>query len=160
MKGAAVKVWAAILLVAALTVGVVYAATQVGWVKLGYKVAGPPSMSPGEVALDLGTIPSGASGVRDFGKVAELDLPAEYELKFSLDLESVEGFEKLTVTVEIYDEGGSQVALLTLSNDPQACEASVELQAGTYTLHLKVEYQAQYVSEEVTGKVIIYVSYS
>jgi len=160
VRGATVRVLAAILLAAALTVGVVYAVTQVGWVKLGYKVAGPPSMSPSEVALDLGTIPSGASGVMDFGKVAELDLPAEYELKFSLDLESVEGFEKLTVTVEIYDEGGSQVALLTLSNDPQTCEASVELQAGTYTLHLKVEYQAQYVSEEVMGEVIIYVSYS
>jgi len=160
MKGTAVKVWVAVSLLAALTVGVVYAVTQVGWVKLGYKVAGPPSMSPSEVALDLGTIPSGASGVMDFGKVAELDLPTEYELKFSLDLESVEVFEELTVTIEIYDEGGSQVALLTLSNDPQACEASVELQAGTYTLHLKVEYQAQYVSEEVTGKVVIYVSYS
>ena len=160
MKGTAVKVWVAVSLLAALTVGVVYAVTQVGWVKLGYKVAGPPSMSPSEVALDLGTIPSGASGVMDFGKVAELDLPTEYELKFSLDLESVEVFEELTVTIEIYDEGGSQVALLTLSNDPQTCEASVELQAGTYTLHLKVEYQAQHVSEEVTGKVIIYVSYS
>jgi len=160
VRGSAVKVWAAVLLAAALTVGVVYAAMQVGWVKLGYKVAGPPSLSPSEVALDLGTIPSGASGVRDFGEVAKLDLPAEYELKFSLDLESVKSFEKLTVTVEIYDEGGTQVALLTLSDDPQACEASVELQAGTYSLHLEVEYQAQYVSEEVTGTVVIYVSYS
>ena len=160
MKGVSIKVLVAVVLAVALIVGTVYALTQLGQVKLGYKIAGPPSMSPNEVVLDVGTIPSGASGVKDFGEVAKLDLPAEYEVTFSLDLESVKSFSMFNVIIKIYDERGVQVASLSISNDPQACEASVKLPAGTYSLYLEVEYQAQYVSEEVTGTVIIYVSYS
>jgi len=156
------------VLAAALIAGViismtsiVYALTQIGFINVGYKItptAQPPIMTPSSVSLDLGTIPSGSSGTKDFGKVATLNLPAGYEITFALDRDSASDFPTFDVTIEIF-EGGTRVATVYLQNDLLYYEKSVNLAAGTYDIYISVEYQAVSVTADTSGTVTINISY-
>jgi len=138
---------------------IVYALTQIGFINVGYKItptAQPPTMTPSSVSLDLGTIPSGSSGAKDFGKVATLNLPAGYEITFTLDRDSASDFPTFDVTIEIY-EGGTRVATVYLHLYDY--ERSVNLAAGTYDIYISVEYQAVSVTADTSGTVTINISY-
>jgi len=157
------KVLVAALIAGAImsVMGIVYALTHIGFINVGYKItptAQPPTMTPSTVSLDLGTIPSGSSGTKDFGKVATLNLPAGYEITFTLDLDSASNFPTFDVTIEIYKEG-TRVDTVYLKNDPIFYEDSANLAAGTYDIYISVEYQATSVTTDTSGTVTINISY-
>ncbi len=141
--------------------GIIYALTTIGVVEFGYKItpsAQPPTMIPSTVNLDLGDIPSGSSGTKDFGKVATLNLPLGYEINFTLDRNSAIHFPTFDVTINIYKEGVFQGFLLLKNNDIFYC-GSIILDAGTYDVYMSVKYTAASVASETTGTIIINVSY-
>ena len=129
-----------ISIVAIAVVGIVFAAVNFGCIEISYEVTPAveaPSLSPNPIVLDLGSIPSGSTGSRDFGVVSVLSLPAGYEITFSLDTSCAEDFESLAVHIYLYENSKYvDYAYLTLSfpND------SIMLNAGDYDLSVKIEY--------------------
>ena len=144
-------------------IGVVSALIQIGSINVGYKItpiAQPPTITPSTVSLNLGDIPSGSSGEKDFGKVATLYLPYSCEITFALDRESASDFSKFEVTIKIFKKGEEfPTTSVYLSNTYWDYESSKEIDAGTYDIYISVKYKATWVATETTGTVTITISY-
>ncbi len=138
-----------------LLISIIVFAVNFGRIEISYEVTPAveaPSLSPNPIVLDLGSIPSGSTGSKDFGVVGVLSLPAGYEITFSLDTSCAEDFESLAVHIHLYEKDKYvDYAHLTLSfpND------SVTLNAGDYDLSVKIEYTAKSVASARTGAIII-----
>jgi hypothetical protein len=115
-------------------------------------------MTSSTVSLNLGEIPSGSSGEKDFGKVATLYLPYSCKITFTLDRESASDFLTFEVTIEIYKEG-KYVDELFIYKSYWFNEDSIELEAGTYDIYVSVKYEAVSVTTDTVGTVTITVSY-
>ena len=143
-------------------IGVVSALIQIGSINVGYKITPiqPPTMTPSTVSLNLGDIPSGSSGEKDFGKVATLYLPSACKVTFTLDRESASDFSKFEVTIKIFKKGEElPTTSVYLSNTYWDYESSKEIDAGTYDIYISVKYKATSVATETTGTVTITISY-
>ena len=117
-------------------------------------------MTPDPLSLDLGTIPSGSSGDVDFGKVATLDLPAGYEVTFTLDLTTTADFGTFNVAVDIYEHGAViPTYWIYLQNNEFWNSESQILSAGSYDVQVSISYTATSVAVETTGTVKVDVSY-
>ena len=150
-----------VVAVVIVAIGVVYALAEIGFINISYRIVPttqPPTMNPSSVSLDLGEIPSGSFGTKDFGKVATLNLPANYEITFILDTETVKDFVRFTVYIKIY-EGTDLIHTVTLYDYEPWNEESVELEAGTYDIYVSVEYEASSVTGEKTGAVLVTIYY-
>ena len=106
--------------------------------------------------MSLGVIPSGSSGSKDFGKVGTLSLPAGYEITFTLDTSIAQDFDSLSVYIYIYREG---VYVSHTSLSLSWPSDSVTLDAGTYDIHVRVEYKAKSVTTTRTGKIVVSLSW-
>ena len=153
-----------LLLIVSSIVAVLAASVIFGVVDIGYRItptgSEAPSMDPNPLNLDLGTIPSGSSGIKDFEKVATLNLPVGYEITFTLDLATTGDFSTFDVNINIYEPEVAMASLyLYLQNIEYWNSDSGILDAGTYDVHVKITYTADSVSEETTGTVKIDVSF-
>lgn len=157
-----VPLW--LLLVVVLTIAVVVAAVIIGTIDIGYKItptpAESPTMTPNPLNLDLGTIPSGSSDDVDFGKVATLDLPAGYEITFTLDLTTTTDFSTFDVDIVIYVAGEPYASYwIYLYNNELFNSDSRIIDAGSYDVQVSITYTANSVAVETTGTVKVDVSY-
>jgi len=157
-----VKLLVVILVCLFVVGGIVYALTSIGFIKIGYKITPSstqaPTMTPNPINLDLGTIPSGSSGTKDFGKVGTLSLPVGYQITFTLDTSSASDFAAFSVYIYLYPSGSSYYTysfLLTKSYPSDYRTVS----AGNYDIQVKVDYMAVSVTSDRTGTVSISVSY-
>jgi hypothetical protein len=157
-----VKLLVVILVCLFVVIGVIYALTSIGIIKIGYKITPSstqaPTMTPNPINLDLGTIPSGSSGPKDFGKVGTLSLPVSYEITFTLDTSSASDFAYFTVYIYLYPSGSSyySYSFLLTKSYPSDYET---VSAGNYDIQVKIDYQAVSVTSDKTGTVNISVSY-
>jgi len=144
-----------ISIVVIAVVGVVFAAVNFGRIEVSYEVTPAveaPTLSPNPIILDLGSIPSGSTGSKDFGVVGSLSLPAGYEITFSLDTSCAEDFESLAVYIYLYEDGSYvDYAYLTLSFP----DDSLTLNAGDYDLRVKIEYTAKSVTSARSGTIVV-----
>ena len=164
IRGREIPLLVLVVLVILLVVGIVAALVQIGVIRIGYKItpaaAEAPTMSPSTLNLDLGTIPSGSSDSKDFGKVATLTLPVGYEITFTLDQASAANFPTFNVGIAIYKPGDTYTSyVLTLLNSDLFNTDSQILPAGDYNVHVSVDYTAKSVTTETTGTVLVSVSY-
>ena len=142
-------------IVVAAVIGMALAAANFGRIEVSYQIAPAaeaPTLNPNPIVLDLGTIPSGSTGSKDFGKVGSLSLPACYKITFSLDTSSAEDFESLKVYIYIY-RGGSFIDSVSL--DFAFPNGYATLDAGDYDLYVKIEYTAKSVTSARSGTIII-----
>lgn len=151
----AARLAALLLAAAAAVVALAAYSGLVGEVRVGYEVAPPPSMEPPVVELDLGRLPSGSSGSKDFGTVATLTVPARYAVGFELEAPA-EDFEELAVGIELCGERGCHRLVLTLASP----SGSVVLDEGTYGLAVEVSYVARSVTSAREGAVVVRCAWS
>jgi hypothetical protein len=157
-----VKLLVVILVCLFVVGGIVYALTSIGFIKIGYKITPSstqaPTMTPNPINLDLGTIPSGSSGTKDFGKVGTLSLPVGYQITFTLDTSSASDFAAFSVYIYLYPSGSSYYtySFLLTKSYPSDYET---VSAGNYDIQVKVDYMAVSVTSDRTGTVSISVSY-
>ena len=152
-------IWLLIAII--ITTTVVSALVIFGTMQIGYTItAETPALTPSTVNLDLGSIPSGSSGTKDFTKVATLSLPVSYEITFTLDLATTEHFSIFTVCITLWKSGEtSYSAQILLYNDPSYPNTdSRTLDAGTYEVDVNIVYTAKSVTT-TTGNVKIDISY-
>ena len=164
IRGRAVPVLLLVTVIVCSGVGVTAALMSMGVIQLGYRItstsAEAPTMMPSPLSLDLGSIPSGSSGIKEFSDVATVTLPVGYELTFTLDTTTITDFTAFDVVVEFWRPGDLLPAhLFHLSEKSYWNEASDIVDAGTYNVAVKVEYTAVIVTSETTGTVTIDVSY-
>lgn len=157
-----VPLW--LLLAVSLAVAAFAASTIIGVVDIGYWIAptfeDAPTMTPSTLSLDLGTIPSGSSDIVDFGKVATLDLPAGYEITYTLDLTTIEDFSDFDVTIAIFEAGEPYASHWFYLYDSEFLNSDSEIiPAGSYDVLVKITYTADSVTAETTGTVKIDVSF-
>lgn len=146
----------AVLTLMILIIGTVYALKIFGQIMMSYRImpaAEAPSLKPNPIELDLGTIPSGSTGLRDFEKVGTLTSPAGYKITFELNTTTAEDFEVLEVTIRFYKEG-VYVGYVGLSLEFPS--DSITLDSGIYDLHIEVKYTAKSLTSERTGTIIVY----
>jgi|GEM_PF-2064698 len=144
-----------------MIVGVAVALVLIGKVEIGYRILPGPTFSPDVVSLDLGAIPSGSSGTKDFGSVATLQLAADYEITFELDLNTTQDFEVFNVTIELFKSGEDSASyVFNLINTDTGFRESKVVSAGTYDVYIKVTYTVKEVTAEKSGTVKIYVYYN
>ena len=149
----------ALALTASLLIVAAAAAVKLGRLQVHYEVTPapqPPSLSPSVVQLDLGSIPSGSTGSRDFGEVGVLELPVETDVAFTLDTSTAKDFETLAIEVSLYMDG-ARVATANLNLE--APSTTLHLDAGTYRLRVEVEYKAVSVAEARSGYITVEVSW-
>jgi len=157
-----VKLLVVILVCLFVVGGIVYALTSIGFIRIGYKITPSstqaPKMTPNPINLDLGTIPSGSSGTKDFGKVGTLSLPVGYQITFTLDTSSASDFAAFSVYIYLYPSGSSYYtySFLLTKSYPSDYET---VSAGNYDIQVKVDYMAVSVTSDRTGTVSISVSY-
>ena len=119
-----------------------------------------PTLTPNPVMLDLGNIPSGSTGEKDFGNTATLSLPAGYEITFELDTATVDDFDSFTTSITIYEAGTTNyIGCVTLGEDWPPSSDSRILDAGEYDLYIEISYTAKSVTTETSGEVIINISW-
>ena len=155
-------VWLLIAII--VGVAIVTASVIIGTTRIGYIITptppAAPTFSPNPLSLDLGTLPSGSSGTIDFGKKATLDLPAGYEITFTLDLTTTGDFTTFGVDITIYETGSSYASYWIYLYDYEPFNYDSEIiSSGTYDVQIEVEYTAMSVTYETTGTVDIDVSY-
>jgi hypothetical protein len=160
--GRTISVWLLIAIVVAAVVA--SASVIIATIQIGYKITpsggSAPTMTPSTLNLNLGTIPSGSSGTKDFGKVATLNLPVGYEITFTFDLSTTEDFSTFDVHIYIYKTGETMYTYyLYLFKSDIFNRASVVMDAGTYDVQVKITYTAASATAEKTGNVKINVSY-
>lgn len=157
-----IPVWLLITVVviaAAAAASVIIGTTYVGY-KITPSAAEAPAMTPETLNLDLGSIPSGSSENKDFGKAAALNLPAGYEITFTLNLATAGDFTTFDVDIIIYKTGETVASYwLYLYNNELFYYDSRIMDAGAYDVQVKVTYTAVSVSTETTGNVEINISY-
>ena len=146
----------ATLIAILLTAGAAYALKVFGRVNVAYEIVPPaesPELEPNPIELNLGTIPSGSTGLEGFGKIGRLTLPAGYKITFELNTATAQHSEKLEIVIELYKEGEHiGCVLLTLSFP----EDSIVLDPGTYDLEIEVRYAAKSVTSKKAGTIVIY----
>jgi len=158
-----IPVWALIAIVA--TVSIVAASAIFGSIEIGYRItpsgANAPTMTPSTLNLDLGAVPSGSSGTKDFGKVATLSLPVGYDVTFTLDLASQGDFPNNTyVKIIFYNAGETNVYdWVYLNNFAPHNTSSKILEAGSYDVAVILTYSVKSVTVETPGSIKIYVSF-
>ena len=157
-----VPLW--LLLAVSLVVTVFAASVIFGVVDIGYRItptaAEAPTFNPDPLSLDLGTIPSGSSDTVDFGKVATLDLPAGYEITFTLDLATTGEFSTFDVNINIYEAGTTTYKGWFFLQNSQFWNSDSEIiEAGTYDVQVEITYTADSVTVETIGTVKIDVSF-
>lgn len=146
-----------ILIMMGLIGGLAYALKIFGEIGISYEVAPAaeaPTLEPNPIELSLGTIPSGSTGSKDFGKVGSLTLPAGYEITFELNATTAEDFEELTIYIRFYMDG-DYIGYIALT--PVFPRESITLDEGTYELRVEIEYTAKSVTSKRAGTIIIYV---
>lgn len=153
-----------LLLIVSSIVAVLAASVIFGVVDIGYKITptGPeaPTMTPNQLNLDMGSIPSGSSGIKEFPNVATLTLQVDYEITVTLDLATTGDFTTLDVRVRLYKPGEEFWTYSFLVwNSPYGNEISQIVETGTYDVTVKVDYTAVSVTSETTGTVKIDVSF-
>ena len=153
-----------LLLIVSSIVAVFAASVIFGAVDIGYRITptGPeaPTMTPDPLTLDLGDIPSGSSDVKDFGKVATLDLPSGYEITFTLDLGTTGDFTTFDVDIVIYVAGELYASHWIYLQNLEFWNSDSEiLGAGSYDVQVEVTYTAVTVTSETTGTLKIDVSF-
>jgi len=146
-------------LIAAFIVGTVSALTLIGKIQFGYKITPSeqtgPTLNPNTISLNLGTIPAKSSGQITFQNVATLSLPYSYEVNFTLNLNTVNDFSTFEVAVYLYKQGETYPSYsfwlhkLYMKSDSQVVEA------GNYSVWVKVTYTAMETTVEKTGTVEI-----
>jgi hypothetical protein len=157
-----IPVWLLIAIIVAAAVA--SASVIIATIQIGYKITpsggSAATMTPSTLNLDLGTIPSGSSGTKDFGKVATLNLPVGYEINFTLDRASAVNFPTFDANIVIYKSGDTTASYWTyLYNNDLFFYSYTILPAGSYDIHISVDYTAVPVTTETTGTVKIGVSY-
>ena len=155
-----VWLFAAILVIAAVVAAsVIFAAVHIGY-RITPGVTEPPSMTPNPLNLDLGDIPSGSSGSREFIDAAVLDLTVSYEITFTLDLTTVGDFDTFTVSIYLYVQGETVYTyFFYLENIEYWNYSSKIVDTGTYDVRVEISYTAVSVTSETTGSVKVDVSY-
>ena len=155
-----IPVW---LFIAVGIAAVAVASAIIGTIYIGYRITPTveaPTMTPGTLNLDLGTIPSGSTGTKDFGKVATLDLPAGYEITFTLDTATVPDFITFSVSVYLYKPGETYWTYYFYFSKIEFSNYDSEIvDTGTYDVRVEISYTAMSVTVETTGTVKIEVSY-
>lgn len=139
-----------------LTAGVAYALKVFGQVNIAYEIVPPaeaPELEPSPIELNLGTIPSGSTGSKDFGRVGRLTLPAGYKITFELNTTTAQHSEKLEIVIEFYKEGEYVGCVLLTLSFPKD---SIVLDPGTYDLKIEVRYAAKSVTSKKAGTIVIY----
>jgi len=147
-----------------LVTGAVVAFTSIGVINIQYTItpqSQAPTLTPSTINLDLGSIPSGSSGSKNFGKVATLDLPVSYEINVTLENE-FDAFQGMNVHVYLYETGATTwsysfyVWMSTLG-----CNSESQIvDAGTYDVYVTVDqYSAKSVTSEITGTIQIDISF-
>ena len=164
IRGRDIPVVLLVIVIVCSGIGVTAALMSIGVIQVGYKItptgAEAPTMTPGTLSLDLGSIPSGSSGIKEFSKVATLDLPVAYEITFTLDTTTVSNFNTFDVAVDLYDASTGYWEYSFYFYGTKLWNYDSEIvEAGTYDLTVKVEYTAVSVTSETTGTVLIDVSY-
>ena len=164
IRGRDIPVVLLVVLTVCSGIGVTAALVSMGVIQVGYKItptaAEAPTMTPSSLSLDLGSIPSGSSGIQEFSDVATLTLPAGYEITFTLDLPSADDFTTFDVDVYLYEPGQIMWAhWFNFWKSDYFNAASQIVDAGTYDVTVEVEYTAVSVTSETTGTVTIDVSY-
>jgi len=158
-KEVSLKLILALIIVLFLATGIVLALVSIGTVQIGYEITpmpSPPTISPNPISLDLGSIPSGSSGIKDFGTVATLEVPAGYEITFTLDTSTISDFTEFYVNIQLYKPGVGSY-LIDLSEEFPS--ESRLVYAGTYEVKVYVTYTAKNVTTATSGAVIIDISY-
>lgn len=155
------KVVLALITVSMIT-GTVIALEMFSQFKISYVIqpaTETPTLTPNPVTLDLGNIPSGSIGEKDFGNTATISLPFKYEVTFELD--DLNDFEEFTVWIHIYEAGTTTyVGVVYLFRPSYVGYTDTEtLDAGDYDLHVEIDYTAKPVTTETSGEVTINVSW-
>ena len=164
-KKISMKLIVALIIGLIATVGVVIALVSIGTVNIGYVISPStgqtPTLTPSVINLDLGTIPSGSSGSKDFGKVATLYLPVAYEITVTLENE-FDAFDGMNVHVYLYEQGSStwSYSFYVWMSNYGGNTASQIVDAGTYDVYVTIDqYTAKSVTSEISGTVQITISY-
>lgn len=157
-----VPLW--LLLIVSLIISVFAASVIFGVVDIGYRITLPgadvPTLTPGVISLNLGDIPSGSFGSKDFDNVATLEMPAGYEITFTLDLATVGDFDSFDVYVYLYRPGETIYAYSFMFWKSEYYNYdSRTVSEGTYDVYVEVAYTAVTVTSETTGTVKIDVSF-
>jgi len=158
-----IPIWSLIAVAAAISIAA--ASAIFGSIEIGYRItpsgANAPAMTPSTLNLDLGAVPSGSSGTKDFGKVATLSLPVGYEVTFTLDLASQGDFPNNTyVKIIFYKAGETNVYdWIYLNNFAPHNTGSKILEAGSYDVAVILTYSVKSVTVETPGAIKIYLSY-
>jgi hypothetical protein len=165
-RAVSVKLLAAVLILCSImTGGIVVALMSIGAIQIGYKITPTttetPTLTPSTIRLDLGSIPSGSSGSKDFGKVATLYLPVGYEITVTLENE-FDAFQGMNVHVYLYEIGAtywSYSFYVWMSEYGYNTDSQI-VDAGTYDVYVTIDqYSAKSVTSEITGTVEIDISY-
>jgi len=152
-----IPTWILALILGAIIGSVVTATIIFSQFKIGYEIqpaTESPTLSPNPVMLDLGTIPSGSTGSKDFGNTSRLSLPAGYEITFELDTTTTDDFSSFTVHIYIY-EGGTTTYKGGVYLSKSFSSDYYTLDAGDYDLHVEIDYTAKSVTSTTSGEVAI-----
>ena len=164
IRGRDVSVKLLAALIVCSLIGVTAALASIGTIQIGYTItptaADAPTMTSNPLSLDLGSIPSGSSGTKEFSKVADLTLPAGYEITFTLDMDSASDFSTFDVYVYLYESGETYFShsFLLLKTTYWNSDSEV-VSTGTYDVTVKITYTAETVTTTSSGTVTIDVSY-
>ena len=158
----AIPLW--VLILAAVLVSAAAATTIIAQYRITYEItppASPPTQSPSTVSLNLGSIPSGSAGTKEFEKFATLNLPVGYTITCMLTPTPAEDFDDFKVNIYFFRAGITEPAKgwIYLTATPGLNEDSTTLDAGKYDVTVKVTYTAKALTTTKTGEVKITVSY-
>ena len=154
--------WVIALLVVSMISGIVLALEMFGQINISYVILSPnesASLSPNPIQLDLGTIYSGATGIKDFGYVGEMTLPATYHVTFELDSATIQDFTYFKVSIEFRDNSTNEY-VTTLRLDNSSPSDGYTFSKGTYKLHITVNYIAKSITSTTSGTINISMSAS
>jgi hypothetical protein len=164
-RDVSVKLLAVLIASLFLITGVVIALTSIGTINIGYQIILPteaPTLTPDTISLDLGSLYSGSSGNKDFGKVATLDVPEQCEITVTLE-NDFDAFQGMNVNVHLYKSGEtiwSYEFYIWMSNYGDNSKTKT-VDAGTYDVHVKIsQYQCEFLLTQKMGTVQIDISYS
>ena len=164
IRGRDVSVKLLAALIVCSLIGVTAALVSIGTIDVSYIItpttSQAASLDPNPLSLDLGSIPSGSTGSKDFGKVATLSLSDGYEITFTLDTTTVTDFTSFSVYVYLHELGTTSYSYtFYFTESPYWNSDTWTVAAGDYDVEVEISYTAGSVTSETAGTVTIDVSY-